>query len=109
MTVTAETMFDRRGAVRPVARATDPDTSHRAAALATLKAGSNRVLALEALRAAGERGLTDFELEAATSIPQTSIGKRRHDLWRLGLVEKTEMRRPSPSGAPAIVWRATDG
>jgi hypothetical protein len=109
MTITAETMFDRRGEVRPVARATDPDTSHRAAALASLKAGSNRLLALDALRAAGENGLTDFELESATSIPQTSIGKRRHDLWRLGLVEKTSMRRPAPSGAMAIVWRAVGG
>lgn len=91
----------------PTARAADPDTSHAAAELAEVRAGSNRALALRALGAAGSAGLTDFELAARTGVAQTSIGVRRKELVRAGCVEPTEARRPSPSGALAIVWRVT--
>jgi hypothetical protein len=89
----------------PVARRSDPDTSHLAAALARGNAPRHRDLALKALRAA-PAGLTDFELSEATGVPQTSIGVRRHELVKVGLVERTDTYRPSPSGARAIVWRA---
>jgi hypothetical protein len=71
-----------------------------------VKAGTNRALALQALLRAGVCGLTDFELSDRTGIQQTSIGKRRGELVTLGLVVPTTLTRPSPSGAPAIVWRA---
>lgn len=88
----------------PVARRSDPETSHQAAERASSGASTNRALALEALRKAGRAGLTDFELASLTGIAQTSIGVRRGELVRQGLVAATPMRRPSPSGSPAIVW-----
>jgi hypothetical protein len=91
---------------RPVARSSDPSTSWQAAEIAEINAGTNRALALEALRAAGAAGLTDFQLAEITGVQQTSIGKRRGELVRMGLVVGTGETRPSPSGSPALVWRA---
>lgn len=90
--------------ITPRARRTDPDTSHQAAVRATLTAASGRKIALDTHRD-HPAGLTDFELADITGIAQTSIGVRRCELVRLGLIEKTDFRRPSPSGSPAIVWR----
>ena len=88
-----------------VARTTDPDTSHAAARDARALSSPHRRLALQVLREAGDHGLTDFELAARTGVPQTSIGVRRKELVRAGLVEPTDERRLSPSGSKAIVWR----
>ena len=97
----------------PTARASDPDTSHQAGARAKLTAGHGRRLALEALAAAHRAdhvypgGMTDFELAAVTGIQATSVGKRRLELQRAGLVAKTDLHRLSPSGSPSIVWAIT--
>ena len=91
----------------PTARRTDPETSHLAAnRAANGNARTNRVLALETLQS-HPGGLTDFELAHFTGVAQTSIGVRRGELVRQGLARKTDKRRPSPSGSPAIVWEAT--
>ncbi len=94
----------------PSARSTDPGTSHMAAARATvpmkLYAGQRR--ALHAIVAAGQRGLNDFELADRTGSKQTSIGVRRGELARAGLVTRSGRRRPSDTGEPADVWIATD-
>jgi DNA-binding transcriptional ArsR family regulator len=89
------------------ARATDPDTSHAAAADAAVNAATHRARALAELRAAGCLGLTDFELADRTGLQQTSIGKRRGELRDAGLVRDSGQRRPSPSGSAAIVWVAS--
>lgn len=91
---------------QPTARRSDPWTSHEAARRATPRAASNRQRAWAALRAYGP--MTDFELAEITGVAQTSIGVRRGELVKAGLVEKVPgVRRPSPSGSPAQVWRAT--
>lgn len=91
----------------PRARHSDPETSHEAAQGAARTAPRDRDRALVALREAGARGLTDFELGDVIGRQQTSAGKRRHELMALGLVEKVAgVRRASPSGAQAQVWRA---
>ena len=90
---------------RPVARNTDPDTSHAAARYTEPRANTNRALALRVL-AEHPGGLTDFELAALTGLQQTSIGKRRGELRDGGFVEDSGERRASPSGAQAIVWKA---
>lgn len=90
----------------PLARNSDPDTSHQAARDATPRAGTHRARALAALREAGEDGLTDFQLAEITGIAQTSIGVRRNELVQAGLVVATEKRRAAPSGSAAIVWAA---
>ena len=64
-------------------------------------------LALACLVHAGPDGLTDFELAAMSGKAQTSIGVRRKELCRMGLVEGTTRTRPAPSGSPAAVWVAT--
>ena len=89
----------------PCARRSDPPTAHAAAA--RVNPTGTRARALLALNAVAE-GLTDFELAARTGVGQTSIGVRRKELQRAGLVEPTEHRRPSPSGTPALVWRITE-
>lgn len=83
------------------ARRTDPETSHQAAASDRAR---DRDRALAALRAAPD-GLTDFELGDAIGRQQTSAGKRRHELMRAGVVCDSGLRRRTPSGATAIVWK----
>ena len=90
----------------PAARRTDPATSHEAAA--RVNPAGTRARALLALNASGHRGLTDFERAARTGLGQTSVGKRRLDLLRAGMVEPTGERRPSPTGTPALVFRITE-
>lgn len=90
----------------PLARNSDPETSHQAAKDATPRAGTHRARALEALRAAGAEGLTDFELASRTGIAQTSIGVRRKELADAGFVVDSGKVRPAPSGSASIVWKA---
>jgi hypothetical protein len=81
------------------ARASEPDTSHQAAALdrVTLRARVHSVL---------ERcpeGLTDWELTQMMGMPdrrKPSLAKRRGEL---GCID-TGRRRLSPDGRPMIVW-----
>jgi hypothetical protein len=87
------------------ARATDPDTSHRAAAehKALRSRDRREVLRLHCRF----NGLTDFELATLMDRQQTSVGKRRCELRDLGLIENSGMKRSAPSGSLAIVWRIT--
>jgi hypothetical protein len=98
-------------------RNSDPDTSRLASIHSMPNRLRDRDLAIEALRCAGERGLTDFELAHAVGVAQTSIGKRRLELERDGLVagrmvidglELRQDRRRAPSGAWALVWVAIE-
>ncbi len=86
-------------------RATDPDTSHSAAAP---DRAIDRERALKALRQAGDNGLTDFELGELIGRQQTSAGKRRGELRDAGRVRNSGRRRPAPSGHGAIVWVAME-
>lgn len=98
---------------RPMVRRTDPATSLGAAVYALPHVVGNRAKALAALVDAGAEGLTDFELERATGVKQTSIGKRRGELRDAGWVaplldaDGRQVRRLSPSGAPTGVWVVT--
>lgn len=87
-----------------LARTTDPATSHEAAPGSARRSAGQR-LVLDALAAHGPG--TDFDLAEWTGRQQTSMGKRRLELQRAGLVEPTGGRRPSPSGSAALVWRLT--
>ncbi len=102
----------------PMARLSDPETSHMAAVVAIGNAATNRDRALHALRVAGFRGLTDYELEAVTGVRQVSIGVRRGELVKAGLVERQLVicpesltllpgrRMSGPSGSQCAVWVA---
>jgi hypothetical protein len=91
----------------PKARRTDPDTSHLAAKRMKLMANDDRRLVLVEHYCYPD-GLTDFEVAANLGRLQTSLGMRRNELCEVGLIEKTPIRRPTPSGSPAIVWRITE-
>jgi len=93
-----------------VARTSDPDTSHDAAAsIDHIRKRQAAVLAT--LRALGPS--TDEAMVAAyplhQALPQSPSGlrTRRHELEVLGLVEWTGEKRPLLSGRMARVWRAT--
>lgn len=83
-------------------RHADPDTSRAAAAMVSPHVSHGRQVVLNLLGLHGS--LTDFQLADYSGWQQTSIGKRRGELVALGLVQATPERRPTPSGARAIVW-----
>ena len=87
-------------------RRADHLTSIHAAQTAHRNAETNRMRALK-IHAANPDGLTDFELAARCGIQQTSIGKRRGELVAAGMIERTEITRPSPTGSAARVWKIT--
>lgn len=90
-----------------LARATDPETSHAAAARQTPeRRRRGQALVLAALATHGP--LTDFEHQTINGLQQTSAGKRRLELVRDGLVEATGGTRPSPTGSASKVWQLTD-
>lgn len=94
----------------PMARNSDPITSHEAAEDAKKNAHTLRARCLAAIKATGTRGLTDFELADIVGAQQTSAGKRRGELVDAGLVEVArdadgaKVKRPAPSGSNALVW-----
>ena len=96
-----------------MARTTDPDTSHTAAANVAPRAEGDRLLALQTL-ANWPAGLTDFELADKTGRQQTSIGKRRGELVNLGYVERAtdevgnNLRGLSPTFTTCAIWRITN-
>ena len=93
--------------VHGAARATDPPTSHAAAQRQTgEQISKSHRLVLDLLRA-NPGGLTDFELATRTGKKQTSIGVRRGELVRMGLVRNSGLTRPSDTGSDAAVWVAT--
>lgn len=92
--------------IAPNARPSDPETAVEAANAHPALRGADRKAALLA-HAAHPFGLTDFELSTLIGRQQTSAGKRRGELRDAGLIAQTEIKRPSPSGTPALVWRIT--
>lgn len=85
------------------ARLTDPETSHAAAAQARTHAATDRDLVLAILTEHGP--LTDFGIAAIARRQATSLGVRRGELCKLGLVEWSGGYAPSPSGTAARVWQ----
>jgi predicted transcriptional regulator len=92
--------------IEPLARRTDPETSHEAAERMKPLAPRDRLAVLLAHWTKPD-GMTDFELAASLGRQQTSVGKRRGELRDAGLITDAEIRRKSPSGSTAIVWRIT--
>lgn len=99
--------------VQPAARATDPITSHEAAAMQTpTKVRAIHTYVLEALNDSGP--LTDFDLaekvsaKAGAKLKQTSVGVRRGELVKLGLVRDSGRKGLSDTSARAIRWAITD-
>lgn len=95
---------------RQAARATDNVTSVMAAERVAAHVGAGQMLALKAFAERPGESLDDFQLAEITGWRQTSIGKRRVELERAGLVVRTE-RRLSPSrltGSVVQAYRITE-
>ena len=89
---------------RPAARATDPTTSHQAAAAARDHAGVQRVRILKHLQQCGM--LTADALDEALQMRATSAGRRLPELEALGLARPTEKTARTRSGRQARLWEA---
>ena len=104
----AETGIDK---LREHVRASDPDTSHAAAA--SIDAPHWTVVqerVLDCHLAAGQQGLTDEELLVSYVqhygvTAESSPRKRRHDLTRAGTILDSAERRMLKSGRLGIVWK----
>lgn len=92
-----------------------PETQRAAAVGRRDRKVTDQDRARRALELVGPYGATDFELAELTGVGQTSIGKRRLELERAGIVARrlswgtlgsvlVADRRPAPSGALAAVW-----
>lgn len=89
------------------ARATDPDTSHKAAA--SLEADDLTGLqkrVLDHLVAKAAHGATTLELSAALGIDRVTVSPRLAPMADNGLVVDSGQRREGPSGRKSIVWVA---
>ncbi len=90
--------------VLPLFRRTDPVTSKIAGTMAREFRGDHERRILEAL-AAGPG--TKDEIAGRCGLTEQQVARRMHGLARAGLVETTGSTRPSASGRPERVYRAT--
>jgi hypothetical protein len=68
----------------------------------TYKIDEAKILAL--LKAVGEHGATDYEIETATRMRQSSTSARRGGLVQKGLVRDSGLKRKTFTGRYATVW-----
>lgn len=99
-------MSDYTQTAIPMARLTDPSTSHEAAASVNDVRTSQRFI-YGMIRALG--GATDEELvrrvkSAQVAMSESGIRTRRSELVRLGLIVDSGARKRTASGRRSIVW-----
>jgi len=98
---------------RPVARATDPETSHEAALSVTLTNVERLQRAIFDILYLRD-SMTDEEifpearrrLKDWTQVTESGARTRRSELVDMGMVRDSGKRRPTRSGRNAIVWEA---
>lgn len=93
------------------ARATDPATSHTAAALIEPALRPEQARCMDLLRAMGQATAHEITLalyRQDIDRDQNCVAKRLSELRDLGLIEDTGMTRPGRSRRPLIVWRPTE-
>jgi hypothetical protein len=95
--------------MNPLARTTDPDTSHDAAIRAASFSAPHQRRILDALLIQKHfnpewGGLTAHEMEKQTRLNYVQIDRRMHELVKAKLAQDSGIRRATPSGGKAIVW-----
>ncbi len=96
----------------PVARNTDPDTSHKAADSMREAAAVQRAQIMQQLYAAGSVGLTADEIDERQGWRPTTAGRRLGELVRMGLAslafgsDLEPVERLTRSKRPAQVYLA---
>jgi len=90
----------------PIARRTDPITSHLAAQEVTREGirGKQAAIVLELVRRCP--GKTSLELSRMCDLDRYQIARRLSDLEHAGEVEKGEIRLCDIAGRMAVTWRA---
>jgi hypothetical protein len=92
------------GARPPIARNTDPISSHMAAREITLSGARGKQQRL-ALRVVIEHpGMTSRELAALCSLDRYQMARRLPELEEAGLVAKGPVRQCKAGGRPAVTW-----
>ena len=90
----------------PIARNTDPISSHMAAQALTLSGARGRQQRI-ALRAVIEHpGMTSRELAALCSLDRYQMARRLPELEEAELVAKGPVRQCQAGGRPSVVWLA---
>jgi|ERR1700721_1866156 hypothetical protein len=92
---------------RPLARRTDPASSHYAAAeIVENRTRQSRRAAVLAFLRDQDVPLTSFELARAANLDRYAVARALPDLFHDHLVERHEMRACRITGRQSITWRA---
>lgn len=81
------------------------DTSRQAAESVLPHTGTARRRVFDALARFRDRGMTDEDLQRYLAMSPNSTRPRRIELVEQGLVIDSGERRPTDSGASAVVWK----
>lgn len=106
-----EQLWDRPHRIvdTPAARATDPDTSHIAAAehTASGKRGTNVAHVIDLVRL--HPGCTSAELSWHSALTRHEVARRLPEAETAGAVRKGEKRRCTKNGTLAVTWWPFEG
>lgn len=91
----------------PLARSSDPDTSHQAAARVHEFGDKHHGIIAVCLRQHGS--LTADQIAALTRLDKYQVCRRLPEMERAGMVEPTGETRTTTSGRQARCWRLCDG
>ncbi len=102
------TLFDAFTTDAPLARATDPESSHLAARniVASGTAAAHRERILAAIKANAD--CTCGELAELTGLHRSAVSKRLPELRRAGLIETRGSRVCTAQGTTQGVWRVVE-
>lgn len=111
-TIRQETFWDREQRVRlvdtPIARATDPESSHRAAAEITASGRRQQQIAMVINMVRKFPGMTSMELAGMTGEDRYVIARRLPEAVTAGAVVKGIQRPCSVTGKLALTWYVVD-
>ena len=96
-----EDLFDPR----PLARATDPGTSHMAAERVVEFLGTHDAIILAVLRRRPFSGFTSEQIADRCSLTQAQVARRMKQLADAGLVLRTGETTTQRSDRDATVWK----
>lgn len=107
-----ETFWDREQHLRlvetPIARATDPDSSHRAAAELTASGRRGQQIAQTIAAVRAFPGKTSQELSDKTGICRFVLARRLPEAVTAGAIAKGQQRPCSVTGKLALTWWPVD-
>lgn len=88
----------------PLARTSDPETSHQAAERSSAFRATHEARILATLEKFGPGGGTVHEIGAYAGLDYVAVARRMRRLEEIGAAERTGKTRHTPSGGRACVW-----